>query len=1468
MTTAPVSRRPPTLYGLSSEHRSRIGRLLFATIAYLPLLLTSPGRVVADTKSYLYLDPGRLLASAGSMWDPKIGLGTSSHQTIGYLFPMGPFYWVTQELLGLPAWVAQRIWLGTLLFAAGMGMRFLLRTLSISGPGVPVAMLAYAFTPYALEYSSRLSVLLGPWSALPWLTALVILSLRVGGWKYPALFALTLQLVSSVNASAVIFALIGPALWFPYALFISREATWRRTWSVAWRIGALTLTTSLWWMSGLWIEGKYGLNILRFTESIKTVSATSYPYEVLRGLGYWFFYGRDRVGQWNDAYLVYSLNSFVIFASLAIPALAMLNAVMIRWRHQVYFAVLTLVGVAIAVAASPYDRPSPLGGIFKNFASTSTAGFALRSTARATPLVAMGLAACLGAGLSAFAQHMNSRRSPRTGIFAAFAVGVLCLTNAVGAWNGSYYSKYLERDEKLPQYWLDALRDLDAEPHDTRVMALPGSDFAAYRWGNTIDPIEPGLIDRPYIARELVPWGSEPTANFVNAFDRRMQELALEPTAIAPIARLMSVGDIVLRMDLETDRFGIAPADIVWATFTRQNIPGTQPAKPYGDEIPGELTFPVFGDLAHPPSQDVDPPPVATVAIDDAQPIVTSRSGAAPVVLSGDGEGLVDAAAANLIDGKQVVLYSATFEDRPHVLRSLPKDSLLIVTDSNRRRGVRWAGLFSNYGYTEAANEVALREDPLDQRLAVFPNQSTTAQTVTELIGVKSLQATGYGSPAFGYTIGDRPAGAFDGDVDTAWVVDNGVNPTQQRLELELEDAITTDHINLVQPEGRSLSRYVSQATIRFDGGKPITVRLGLSSREEVGETFNFPRTTFSKFELTIDKVRQIPGLSLLTQNPIGFSEIRLVDMSQDNAPIQVVEATRMPNDLLESLGSESASRPLVFVMNRENGMDGRTLIRRFDVPTARSFELSGSAQIGTFAKDDAIDRALGLRDAQHGGVTATSSRRLGDPIARASSAIDGDPTTAWNTPVVKIANVKMKVEVGQPIVVDHLNLKLIADGRHSIPTEFAITTAEGQRQTFKIPPVGDIAPASGLIDAPVKFPALKSKSFTFEIISYDPVERTGTVMPAAIAELGIAGVQRDQLPDRLPTTCNTGLIEIDGAPFPVRVAGTSEDAVRQRPLSITPCERTGTIDFKVGEHTVSSKMNPNNPSNPTGIDVTRLILSSGADGAATPAATIAATSRSTATVNPAPELNITQQTRTSMTIETRGAQQPWWLVLGQSISKGWVAKVNGQDLGPSELVNGYANGWRIPEDQSGKPIMISIEWTPQRVVSLALWGSAGANLGCLAIVGFSIWRKRRDPLRRSADLAHANDEVHWRNIHEPQTPFPTSLAAIGIAFGFAALGVLLVAPWAGLVIGIMLALSMRNRIAYHAVRYMPFVIIASVAVYMATKQMFQRYPPRFDWPTFFEPARIPTWIAVLLFAAHGVINVVRPIATTKDRDD
>ena len=176
-----------------SRTRSAVEYAVFALLAFVPMLATQPGAVTDDTKTYLYLDPGRYIRQAVSLWDPNVALGTVTHENIGYLFPMGPFFWLFAEA-HVPVWVAQRLWMGCLLFAAGAGMLYLCRVVSLSGPGRYVAALSFMFTPYVLQYAGRISVILMPWSGLPWMLAFVVLGLRRGGWKYPALFAWWLPL--------------------------------------------------------------------------------------------------------------------------------------------------------------------------------------------------------------------------------------------------------------------------------------------------------------------------------------------------------------------------------------------------------------------------------------------------------------------------------------------------------------------------------------------------------------------------------------------------------------------------------------------------------------------------------------------------------------------------------------------------------------------------------------------------------------------------------------------------------------------------------------------------------------------------------------------------------------------------------------------------------------------------------------------------------------------------------------------------------------------------------------------------------------------------------------------------------------------------------------------------------------------------------------------------------------------------
>ncbi len=309
------------------------------------------------------------------------------------------------------------------------------------------------------------------------------------------------------------------------------------------------------------------------------VSGSSTPMETLRGLGYWFFYGIDRVGHWTDGSVPYMRNLGLLAVSFAIPVLALFAAMCVRWRHRAYFVVLTFVGVVVAVGANPYDDPSALGGTFKSFAESSSFGLALRSTSRAVPLVALGLAVLLGVAVNALARSWASQGRrikgvPVRALVVAGVVIVLAVVNLPALWTGDFYTQDLTRDEAVPQYWTDAVAALDAQSHDTRVLEIPGSDFAAYRWGQTVDPITPGLMDRPYVARELVPWGSAASADLLNALDQRIQEGILDPAALAPVARLMASGAIVYRADLQTDRYNLVRAIPLWDFLTQPEPDG------------------------------------------------------------------------------------------------------------------------------------------------------------------------------------------------------------------------------------------------------------------------------------------------------------------------------------------------------------------------------------------------------------------------------------------------------------------------------------------------------------------------------------------------------------------------------------------------------------------------------------------------------------------------------------------------------------------------------------------------------------------------------------------------------------------------------------------------------------------------------------------------------------------------------
>ena len=256
--------------------------------------------------------------------------------------------------------------------------------------------------------------------------------------------------------------------------------------------------------------------------------------------------------------------------------------------------------------------------------------------------------------------------------------------------------EHLHRSENLPTYWLEAAAAFDDDDDGSRIWELPGSDFASYRWGNTVDPITPGLIERGYVARELVPFGSAESADLLTAFDRRLQEGSLETASVVPIARLMSVGDLVHRADLTYERFR-TPRPVPLAAFL-DSIPSLGAPIGFGEPTPNvagpeqtlldEIELSIDPSLPH-------PAPVTSYAVPDPLDVVRLRSSDAVLIVVGDGEGLVDAAAAGVLDLDRTVVFGADLavddDLRARSPNRRPRSSSRIATVAGPGCGARFA---------------------------------------------------------------------------------------------------------------------------------------------------------------------------------------------------------------------------------------------------------------------------------------------------------------------------------------------------------------------------------------------------------------------------------------------------------------------------------------------------------------------------------------------------------------------------------------------------------------------------------------------------------------------------------------------------------------------------------------------------------------------------------------------------------
>ena len=361
--------------------------------------------------------------------------------------------------------------------------------------------------------------------------------------------------------------------------------------------------------------------------------------------------------------------------------------------------------------------------------------------------------------------------------------------------------------------------------------------------------------------------------------------------------------------------------------------------------------------------------------------------------------------------------------------------------------------------------------------------------------------------------------------------------------------------------------------------------------------------------------------------------------------------------------------------------------------------------------------------------MTATSSSALpGSLNARAASAIDDNPKTAWTNSFG--GNIGSWVQIQSatgPATISKLNLQVIADGKHSVPTTITLLVDGGkEKRVLHLPAVTDRNGADSVVSAPVSFAPVTGTTFKFVItaerretttdyFAHGPLE-----VPVAIAELGIPGLKVAASNATLDSICRTNLLKVDGQPVGLQVGGSTSAAVARNGLNVQLCGKPLTLS--AGTHTLTTAHG-----NVTGYDLDRLILSSSPGGkAADPTNPFPGTVRTATTKGSnVPQVTVTGEGPVAYRLSVSGATpgKPFWLVLGQSLSPGWHAKADGiGGLGKPQLVDGYANAWLITPKSAD--FDVSLDWTPQKRVWIGIAVSAVALLICLLMV------LRREPVR------------------------------------------------------------------------------------------------------------------------------------------
>lgn len=911
---------------------------LFAA-ALVATLTNDPGAYVADARFEHAWAGQAFLDRHRELWDPVRTLGRPTQ----FFSPVVGTLVAVADVLGLPAPLTQRLLHALYLVVAGVGAVLVLR---LFRPRLAaehaVCGLLFMFNPYTTQFLLPSGLFLH-YALAPWFVVAIIRGARAPTerWRWAGVFALAVFALGALNTASLLYALLPIVPVALYEVAVARELRARDLAAVGWRAALLAGSASTAAVMVLLGSSAIVAENLATTELPRTVATHSSWTESWRGLGSWLtYFFRPGGTPLRPEAMPYLFQPVVVASTFVAPIVALSVLWRSTWRPRLCFGMLAVTGAVVLVGLHPPADPPPLGSTLASAMDDHLMVRSFRNTYKAGAVLMLGLAPLVAVGTADALRALRASR-PRwsrtrylmitdaSRLSALVIGGPLALALVVASfpfWSANLYPTH-DRMTDVPGYWREATAWLDGHEGAGSVLVLPGVNRARYRWGYPGDDLFDALLTRQHGVRSSLSQGTPEIADLLAALDDRVVSGTYEPGTISRLAQLIGVRWVVVRNDLAWEELGLPrPAELEEI----RSDPSLRLVRTFG--LPGEHVV-AIDDTSAAAERERHLPPVEVfdTGVDGSAAVLVPPG--PPLLVSGDGDGLVSLAARGMIDGSRSTSLTGRL-DAGALSEALEQGAPLAITDSNRRRVER----------VTTARTVASETLPADARPRQRPPrilfETPGVESVATFGDAREISASSYGTLLAPNAPWARPANAFDGIASSWWVTGEGVtDPRGSWVRAELREPTAVQRLTIEPAPAATGGRYPSLVTILLDGQPVWRSRLmaGLPSPVELPEPLVAE-------EITV-RIDEIAGSGT---NAVGLADVRIEG-------VDARERIQLPDDVArraegdDRLANLLARAPIAYAMTRQSGPPIREagLARRFRLFGPRTLEVTGVMHAG-----------------------------------------------------------------------------------------------------------------------------------------------------------------------------------------------------------------------------------------------------------------------------------------------------------------------------------------------------------------------------------------------------------------------------------------------------------------------------------------------------------------------------------------